>query len=571
MNIANIYFNIVSLLGSLAVFIIGTVVFYGDRKNKTSKLWFFSCVFAALWSLFFFLIINSSSKEVSSLLRVFMDASAILIMYYWLRFVVSFLGTNNKKILRGALICTLVILVLNMTPWFAKDMVPKYIFRYYVEASWGYYLFALYFMAIATMGLSLLYKEKNTSNGVRYTQIRSVLNGSLVGMIGGGSSFLLSFNLPIPPYLFILFAALPVIIGRGIVKYHLFNVKVIASELFAIAIGIFLTIRLILSETQNDIVINAILLTAVIVFGSLLIRSIKNEVSQREKIEELAKDLSKTNDNLKVANEKLKELDRQKTEFVSIASHQLRSPLTAIKGYSSMLLEGSFGPVEERAKGAVDVIFQSSQRLMTVIEDFLNITRIELGKMKYDISVFDLGALAQTVVKDQEPNVKKRGLTIEFADGTGNHQVSADNGKVAQVISNVIDNSIKYTPSGSVKVTVENLPAGKSKTKENVRLTVIDTGVGIDPATLTKLFDKFVRADDAGKTNISGTGLGLYVAKQIVEGLGGKIWAESEGKGHGSRFIVEFPRSDKPVPVALDHKIESYTKADLKKLQAEGK
>jgi signal transduction histidine kinase len=87
------------------------------------------------------------------------------------------------------------------------------------------------------------------------------------------------------------------------------------------------------------------------------------------------------------------------------------------------------------------------------------------------------------------------------------------------------------------------LSTGRSKIKENVRVTITDTGIGIDPATLTKLFDKFVRADDAGKTNISGTGLGLYVAKQIVDSLGGKIWAESEGRGKGSRFIVEFPHS----------------------------
>ena len=148
---------------------------------------------------------------------------------------------------------------------------------------------------------------------------------------------------------------------------------------------------------------------------------------------------------------------------------------------------------------------------------------------------------------------------------TGNHQISADSGKVTQVISNIVDNSIKYTPSGEITVKVVNL--GSASTKETVRLTVSDTGVGIDPRNIRQLFEKFLRADDAGKTNITGTGLGLYVAKQIVEGLGGKIWAESEGKGKGSHFIVEFPRSDKVVPANTPHQIEAYTRENLKDLK----
>ncbi len=356
------------------------------------------------------------------------------------------------------------------------------------------------------------------------------------------------------------------ILAYLIVKFKAFNIKLIGSQALVYALIILIGSQFFFIKTTINMFLTGITFVMALIFGGLLIRSVQREVTQREEIEKLAENLAKSNDSLYVANEKLKELDRQKTEFVSIASHQLRSPLTAIKGYSSMLLEGSFGPVEDKAKGAIDVIYQSSQRLMTVIEDFLNITRIELGRMKYELSVFDLGQIAQTVIKNQEPNVLKRGLKIEFVDGTNNHQISADSGKVTQVVSNIVDNSIKYTPSGWIKVSVENRPMGKSKSKETVRLTVSDSGVGINKETLPKLFDKFVRADDAGKTNISGTGLGLYVAKQIVEGLGGKIWAESEGKGKGAQFIVEFPRSTGEVTQSKS-KIESYTKADLDKLK----
>ena len=238
---------------------------------------------------------------------------------------------------------------------------------------------------------------------------------------------------------------------------------------------------------------------------------------------------------IRVANEKLRELDRQKTEFVSIASHQLRSPLTAIKGYSSMLLENSYGELGERLRSPIQNIFDASQRLVNIIEDFLNVTRIELGKMKYEFASINWRDLAEKVVGELRPTIEKKDLVIDFSAGEGNYIVTADAGKLSQIISNIIDNAAKYTPTGAIHVSMESLDS-------TLRLVVQDTGVGIPAETIPKLFEKFVRADDAGKVNYSGTGLGLYVAKQMVEAHRGKIWAESDGVGKGSRFIVELPR-----------------------------
>lgn len=262
-------------------------------------------------------------------------------------------------------------------------------------------------------------------------------------------------------------------------------------------------------------------------------RQLKKEVAHGEEVEGLMTKLNKTNDKLWMANDKLQELDRMKTEFVSLATHQLRSPLTAIKGYSSMILENSFGPVEEKARGAVDVIFQSSQKLVKVIEDFLNITRIELGTMKYDRSEIDFRALVESVSKELKVNVEKKGLQFSFeAEPAGDYKLVGDSGKLAQVVGNLIDNAIKYTKEGWIKVTL-------GRVENRIRLTISDSGVGMPAEVIPKLFQKFSRADDAGQINITGTGLGLYVAKQIVDGHNGKIWAESDGPGKGSKFIVE--------------------------------
>ncbi len=253
-----------------------------------------------------------------------------------------------------------------------------------------------------------------------------------------------------------------------------------------------------------------------------------------KELQESNKKLAETNNSLNVANHKLKELDRQKTEFVSMASHQLRSPLTAIKGYSSMLLEGSFGELGEKVNDAVHVIYQSSQKLVMVIEDFLNVSRIELGTMKYTMAELDMAEVAKKVFDELSMIIKGKGLVFEFYVDNANHKVNADVGKLSQVIGNIIDNAAKYTPEGKIKVSV-------TRNGNMVRFVSEDTGVGMAPELIPKLFQRFMRADDAGKVNILGTGQGLYVAKQLIEGQGGKVIAESDGLGKGSRFIVELP------------------------------
>ena len=199
-----------------------------------------------------------------------------------------------------------------------------------------------------------------------------------------------------------------------------------------------------------------------------------------------------------------------------------------------MLLEGSFGKLSEKTHEAVDRIFQSSQRLVLIVEDFLNVSRIEQGRMKYDFSTFDFKELASRIVEEQRPTAEKKGLKLIFlAEKLKNYTLMADPGKVSQVVANFIDNAIKYTPTGSIVTKL-------SRNADKILLTILDTGVGISKETMPKLFDKFSRAHDASKINTSGTGLGLYVAKEIMKAHKGRVWAESPGEGKGSTFYIEF-------------------------------
>lgn len=258
-----------------------------------------------------------------------------------------------------------------------------------------------------------------------------------------------------------------------------------------------------------------------------IIGSIVNVIS-------LAIDKSLTYEALQVANEKLKSLDKLKTEFLSLAAHQLRSPLTAIRGYTSMLLEGSFGVVDEKQKEAINRVFESSTHLSKVVEDLLNVSKIEAGGMKYEMAPFDIEKAAHDLANDLSITAQKKGLTLGFTtDNKAPYTVNGDMEKIRQVILNIIDNSIKYTEKGGITVHVSKEPVHNT-----IRVAITDTGMGISAEEKEKLFQKFSRGA-GGKTNTGGSGLGLYLAKQIAEAHGGRIWIDSPGEGKGSTFSIE--------------------------------
>ncbi|MFA5933706.1 MAG: HAMP domain-containing sensor histidine kinase [Candidatus Paceibacterota bacterium] len=235
---------------------------------------------------------------------------------------------------------------------------------------------------------------------------------------------------------------------------------------------------------------------------------------------------------LKEVNEKLKGLDKLKTEFLSLASHQLRSPLTAIKGYTSMLLEGDFGKVTAQQKEMIDRVFQSSQHLTKVVEDLLNVSKIEQGGMKYEMAPFDMNKVACDLSNDLTVSAQKKGLELTCEnDHQESYMINGDMEKIRQVVLNLIDNSIKYTEKGFIKVSL-------SKNNGKVLFAVSDSGMGMTPEIKASLFQKFSRGE-GGKVNTGGSGLGLYLAKEIVEAHHGRVWVESAGLGLGSTFIVE--------------------------------
>jgi len=226
--------------------------------------------------------------------------------------------------------------------------------------------------------------------------------------------------------------------------------------------------------------------------------------------------------------------NEQLSEFMSLATHEIRNPATYIKGFAAGALEGDLGPLTPAMKDGMQKIYVRVNDIIHLGNQYLDKSKLELNQLKYEFADIDLGALVNTLVAEFQAHAEQKGITLQSAIDANEHYVAhADTGKIKEVIGNLIDNSIKYTPQGEVKVSLE-------KGNGTVTVKIADTGVGIPADTIPQLFKKFSRAD-AQKVNLLGTGLGLYLAKIFIDAHKGRIWVESPGKDQGSTFFVELP------------------------------
>ncbi len=232
----------------------------------------------------------------------------------------------------------------------------------------------------------------------------------------------------------------------------------------------------------------------------------------------------------------MKEIDRVKTEFVSVASHQLRTPLTAIKLFTEMLIGEDVGKLNKDQKEYLDNVYNSTERMVRLVNDLLNVTRIESGRLRVSPQDTDISEFIKDVIIEAKPGAKMDNTIIRFRK-VKIPKVPLDQNLFRQVIQNMISNAIRYSDpeKGEVQVAAK-------KDKDNFIISVSDNGIGIPKNMQKRIFEKFYRADNAIKAVTEGTGLGLYVSRMIVENSGGKIWFESV-ENKGTTFYVKMPLS----------------------------
>lgn len=234
-----------------------------------------------------------------------------------------------------------------------------------------------------------------------------------------------------------------------------------------------------------------------------------------------------------------KHIQKMKTDFVSIVAHQLRTPLSAIKWSIKMILDGELGKISPQQKDWLDKTYQSNERMITLVNDLLNVSRIEEGRFLYNLQESDLREIIENVIHNDAEIIQRKHLKVSFRGKTKKiPKVKVDAEKIQLAIQNLVTNAIHYTPAGG-KITI-----AIDLQKENLLISVQDTGIGISKADQAKVFQRFFRARNAIKTRTNGTGLGLFITKNIIEAHHGKIWFESHlGKGTTFYFTLPYAKS----------------------------
>ncbi len=509
--------------------ILGFSILIRNRHNKTHLFFFLFSLVNGLW-----VIINYISYQITDPLYALWTIRLVLTTAVW-HSALFFLFVYNfpeftLKLKRDyffaflALITLISIFVLSPLVFpevkIVEGLVPQPV------VAPGILIFGLTTLTLVTLGIAQLVKKIKQANDKERLALEMILIGFLITFF---SIIVLNFLLPalFSETIFISLSGivtLPFIImtAYAFMKYEFLDVKIISTEILVTLLTTSILLELALSKSLGEIILRGFVFVILLVFSVLLIRSVHSEVKQRKE--------------LGVANDKLKTLDQLKSQFLSFASHQLREPLSAIRILSKLLIQDFYGAVPTPVKEKIVQIERTAEGLIRLSDDFLNLRRIEEGRMEYQFTKVELVILLKSIISGFEPLILGRRLTIDLQTIPEKLTIWADEEKFGQVITNLIDNAVKYTKEGEIKINVT-----ENKEDKTATISIHDSGIGINPETISTLFEQFKR--DKNVRTIKGTGLGLYIAKQIVSDHKGRIWVESEGEGKGSTFFVTIPTS----------------------------
>jgi signal transduction histidine kinase len=510
---------------------LGFFIYFKNRKNKINISYAFLSLGLAGWALTNAIFQITPSLEKALFWARLSDISAILLVsslfYFSLVFPEDILISQKYQYY---LLYSLTILVtLISLPNF--DFVRKEVaFRDHVQKQIitgnGFYIFAFYILLFLIWTIINLKEKYKISKGIVKFQLQYVFIGIVIGILFGAT-----FNLILPlmgNYSLVWLGPIStlislIFIGLAITRYHLFGVRVILTELLVGIMGLILFLQMIFAPTKEWKISALSIFILFLIFGYLLIKYTHQEIKRKEELED--------------AYKKIEALSEIKSEFLKVVNHQLRTPVSIIKGMAEMLKEGRIS--KERQKEFVEKLYLSSERLGTILDDILVAHSLTGGMEKPNFSPCQIEEIVEREVEHFRPQAKAKGIEILFKKPKEILPITlADETMVERIISRLIDNAILYSEKGEIEVSIDLKRENK---KEWIKISVKDQGIGLDERDKENLFKLFYRGEKATFMHPNGSGLGLFIVKNYVEAHRGKIEAKSEGRGKGSTFIVSLP------------------------------
>lgn len=519
--------TILPLLSAVFVLYLGVFILLKDRKHKLNVLFALFCLSLVFWFFGTFMMFTSKEEALAIFWDRFVYAGVVFIpsLMYHISLVFS-KKSASKTIFLGYLL-SFIFLALSRTDYFVSGLY-KYNWGYHTQARFFHNVFLLFFSVyLSFFYYNIYHYYKTAESTIERLQAKYIFLAYLVLLLGV-FAYLPAYGIDVFPSAYISGLVFAIVLAYTIIKHQLMDIKVVLTEFFVGLIALTLFLDAFLAKTALERIIGGAIFFIFCIFGYLLIKSVMNEIEKRKELENLTYKLQK-------AYEELKKLDKAKSEFLSIASHQLRTPLTAVKGYISMILENSYGQIPEKIEKPLKNVSLSNERLIKLVNDLLSVSRIEAGRIEMNFQESSIEDLINSVIEELKIKAKEKGLYLKFEKPKSPlPKISFDKENLRQVILNLIDNAIRYTEEGGVMVKLQI-------TDNKLQIIFSDTGAGMTDEELSKMFESFSRGSAGNRLYTEGVGLGLYIAKKFVEMHKGRIWAKSQGKKKGSSFYVELP------------------------------
>lgn len=545
--------NIAILLTSFIEFVLGLLVFLSYQGKKVKIVFTLLVLSVLLWGIFMVFYRLSTDVVIALFwLKFVYSIGPIFAPLFYVYFTFTFAKQNlyNKVINSILLIPSLLLLVFIINSDFIiKDVILEHGKEGKILFGDLYYIYGFYIISYFTFGYVNLFRSyKVEVDRISRIQLLYVFLGTFI------ASFSAIFtNLILPTFhIFYLFwvgpistISLVVFIFYAISRHHLLDIKIIGTEIFSAILAIVLFINIFVYNSPTELIIKIVIFVSWLIVSLLLVLASLREFNQKESIETL-------NEQLQASVEELQKLDQLKTDFLNLASHQLRTPLTPIKGFSDMLRRGDVGALTPEQHELADKIFFSSERMVELIDDFLNVSRLEKQKgFTYNFVIDNPENTIKKVVDDLRDQAKVKGISLTFTSHLRSQtKIRFDALMFSDAVGNVLGNAVKYTLRGNVWVSI-------SEDDKEVIISVKDTGVGIDKDDIPKIFQKFFRGKEVARLSTEGTGLGLYFTRRVIEDHGGHIWVQSEGLEKGAEFTIKLPKIQEQPSTSLTTVSES--------------
>lgn len=515
---------------ALFVLFFGLFVLFQGFHSRMNQLLFGFNVSMLFWMFGTFMMFVSSGDLWSALFWdrfVYMGVAFMPPLMHHFSLVFTQQTEKQKNLLAINYVLAFAFAFLSQSKYFVDDI-------YYY--SWGVHsqarILHTVFLGYFFFGTGLFFANVlkfflKTKDKITRLQTIYVFIAFAIVIFIGGSAYLFAYNIDTKfPFAYVSGLIFPVMLFYAVSRHHLLGKKAVLTEVMVGLAEFFVVMEIFFSQSLRDVLVRVVFAVILAILGVVLIKSVRTEINRREEVTKMANSLGK-------ANLRLQELDKQKTEFLSIASHQLRTPLSILKGYIELIKDGGYGKITKQTREILNNMDESNEHLIKLVDEFLNISRIEQGRTKFTFASFDISHMIDGVVEELKMKAQDKDINVQWKNSSPINLVG-DEEKIRHVVYNFIDNALKYSDGGNVKVVVD-------KEIDGWAIMVNDKGLGFNKTDEVNFFQKFYRGENVKGTNVNGTGLGLYVCRKFIEAHGGKVWAHSPGLGKGGQFGFWLP------------------------------